>query len=1200
MLRHRPNSEMTGLDRSRPRGAATRSPARLLPHALLALAAALALLLSGGGVDTANAQGTPQVLLSNIGQSTHASGSLTSRDYAQSFTTGTHEHAYVLSSIRLRLVTDADPEAPTVKLFSGSANGMEVATLSLQGTLNPSTTADYTFAPSGTLVLAPNTTYWVVAEGGDTNFRTTNEDDYDSVPAPGWSLGNRAEGRDASSTGAFTSFATNRIVIEVNGYARQPRVLVSNIDQPRTPYSTLLTQREKAYSFTTGPNVSGYDLTSLVLRLGAHMSTAPPSVKLVVGSPTGPEVATFSGPRSLSYPIRNHTFTPDGPAKLCSSHTYYVVASGGGALWQYTYSGAVDASSSEGWSMGDVILQRDIGSSSDFHENIPGKLHMMRVNGTTTAESVVTPVSEPTGGDLPASTSTTGVAPFNPVTTAFVGGDRLPSDLVIVTGNISSTGDKDWFRLHLGERCGRVFLIEVRGADTGEGTLTDAAIGGIYDTNGDLVVHSGVAGQFDTIVSDGFTPDSAGINFTPPAKGIYYLEVTGNEGATGTYTVSVREITDTTVSQGDYDALTVNFDVGETVPAGYVSVGQPATGLLGEFNVPLEGDTFNRIGAEAIYRLNVQPGRRYRVTLTTVEKGDITPGKSASQSNLGMSMIPMVLLPREPIPQDLAFNLFGLGPNVDLTVATQEFLAAPTRTVTGDGELPLVWHVLVTWVDQTGWARYSLALTDITDIEKESEVGWETTAGTVAVGGTATGEIDAAHDVDWFRVTLDSAKTYKFTMRGAHSSGGTLADPLVAIRSSNFNAFNLEPDPIDDIAADNPDSEFTWSPDVSGEYFVEANTTTDGTGTYTIEVAEVMDMMQQGPNREPTGMPGISGNVQTGQTITATTSGISDPDGMMDAVFTYQWIRVDSNTADETIIENANSQTYTVTTQDEGNGLKVRVTFTDDRGNVETVDSALHAVLAPIVIPDDEEGAQGQSDEEQGSQGGKDSNEEQDGNWRQSDDQQRDSQQQEGLTATTHDLPENHDGSAFTFELRFAETPADGFSHETVRDHAFTVTGGSVTKARRLEAGKNLSWEVTVTPSGNGDVSLSAPATTDCTADGAICTAGGDKFSGLAAFTVGGPPPSAPTGLTATVNADNTITLTWDDPGDSTITGYQILRRRPGEGETTLTVYVADTGSDATTYKDTAVTAGTRHVYRIKAINSAGVGPRSAYVNVDP
>ena len=94
-------------------------------------------------------------------------------------------------------------------------------------------------------------------------------------------------------------------------------------------------------------------------------------------------------------------------------------------------------------------------------------------------------------------------------------------------------------------------------------------------------------------------------------------------------------------------------------------------------------------------------------------------------------------------------------------------------------------------------------------------------------------------------------------------------------------------------------------------------------------------------------------------------------------------------------------------------------------------------------------------------------------------------------------------------------------------------------------------------------------------------------------------PPPAPTNLTAVVNADGSVTLTWEAPDDDSVTGYQVLRRRPYEGEKALLVYVENTGSTATVFTDADVTAGTQHVYRVKAINDAGVGGQSNYVNVD-
>ena len=110
------------------------------------------------------------------------------------------------------------------------------------------------------------------------------------------------------------------------------------------------------------------------------------------------------------------------------------------------------------------------------------------------------------------------------------------------------------------------------------------------------------------------------------------------------------------------------------------------------------------------------------------------------------------------------------------------------------------------------------------------------------------------------------------------------------------------------------------------------------------------------------------------------------------------------------------------------------------------------------------------------------------------------------LTAGAHDVPAAHDGSTtFTFELRFSETPRKGFSYKTMRDHAFTVTGGDVVKARRLEKGKNVRWEISVTPDVNGPVTIVLPVTTDCTAQGAICTQDGRMLSNRLEITVPGP-----------------------------------------------------------------------------------------------
>ena len=100
--------------------------------------------------------------------------------------------------------------------------------------------------------------------------------------------------------------------------------------------------------------------------------------------------------------------------------------------------------------------------------------------------------------------------------------------------------------------------------------------------------------------------------------------------------------------------------------------------------------------------------------------------------------------------------------------------------------------------------------------------------------------------------------------------------------------------------------------------------------------------------------------------------------------------------------------------------------------------------------------------------------------------------------------------------------------------------------------------------------------------------------------------PVKPTGLSAASVAHDGVALTWDDPGDDGITGYQVLRRSrdgdqygDGQGAAAFVAVVEDTGSPATSYTDTSVTARTRYVYRVQAINAVGLSERSGYVNVE-
>ena len=104
-------------------------------------------------------------------------------------------------------------------------------------------------------------------------------------------------------------------------------------------------------------------------------------------------------------------------------------------------------------------------------------------------------------------------------------------------------------------------------------------------------------------------------------------------------------------------------------------------------------------------------------------------------------------------------------------------------------------------------------------------------------------------------------------------------------------------------------------------------------------------------NPAATGAPAISGTAKVGQQLTASTTGISDADGLPSS-FSYQWVRVHADgTSNPVNILGATTATYTLTTADVGKKIKVRVSFTDALGNPETLTSAAYPSSGTVTAP---------------------------------------------------------------------------------------------------------------------------------------------------------------------------------------------------------------------------------------------------------
>ena len=121
-----------------------------------------------------------------------------------------------------------------------------------------------------------------------------------------------------------------------------------------------------------------------------------------------------------------------------------------------------------------------------------------------------------------------------------------------------------------------------------------------------------------------------------------------------------------------------------------------------------------------------------------------------------------------------------------------------------------------------------------------------------------------------------------------------------------------------------------------------------GDGTHKSALAYTMTVNVTAVNDAATGLPTIGGTARVGQTLTASTTGIGDVDGLTGVSYTYQWVRVDNGTDSD--IAGATDSTYTLADADEGNTIKVEVSFSDDAGTGEELTSAATGTIeaAPV------------------------------------------------------------------------------------------------------------------------------------------------------------------------------------------------------------------------------------------------------------
>ena len=289
--------------------------------------------------------------------------------------------------------------------------------------------------------------------------------------------------------------------------------------------------------------------------------------------------------------------------------------------------------------------------------------------------------------------------------------------------------------------------------------------------------------------------------------------------------------------------------------------------------------------------------------------------------------------------------------------------------------------------------------------QNTSATGVPTITGTLQVGETLTADTTGIADEDGL---TNAVFSYQWmaddtNIQGATGSGYTLTSAeqgkaitvTVSFTDAEGNPETLTSDPTGEVAA-KPNTQATGQPTISGTVRVGETLTADVTGiadedgldnvtfsyqwmaddaniqdatgsSYTlpeddegraIKVTVSFTDAEGNPetltsdptgevapapaqNIQATGVPTISGTLQVGETLTADTTGITDADGLTTVSYSYQWM------ADDTNIQDATDLTYTLTEDDEGKAITVRVSFTDDANNEESLTSEPTGPVVP-------------------------------------------------------------------------------------------------------------------------------------------------------------------------------------------------------------------------------------------------------------
>lgn len=440
-----------------------------------------------------------------------------------------------------------------------------------------------------------------------------------------------------------------------------------------------------------------------------------------------------------------------------------------------------------------------------------------------------------------------------------------------INASLDFPSDTDWYRIRLNEGESYRFTL----VSSGDSPVGDPLIA-IYNAAGEQIAYDDDGGE-------GF---NSYLEFTAPAAGNYFVEARGfAEDAVGGYTLSARAgdtpsdaSTDVTLDAGgdyregvlapagDRDWYRIELTEGQALRLGASSntgvtdpLGDPYIVLYSADGTELARDDDGGEGLNAwleyqattsgphyleVRGFTEDAAGRYVVSLVPGEIGQtfedadhIVPGGENRESVIGtpedVDWFGVELVEGRPY----RINVEGSGAN-PLADPYLRIYDSQGVEVAADDDGGTGFNSYLNFASATGGSyfvavsafggsepgQYSLRISD-TDVPGHVY----TDENLDSASDSRNSSIEMAGDLDYYRVQLEAGVRYVIDVRG--EGADPLTDAFVAIHDSENNRITS-----DDDGGDGLDARLRFTPETSGEYYIQASGLGGSTGTYQVQI----------------------------------------------------------------------------------------------------------------------------------------------------------------------------------------------------------------------------------------------------------------------------------------------------------------------------------------------------------------------------